>query len=105
MRIRIVTFSLNIPSEDYDAHTTRIAAGFTTWPGLLGKWWLSDPASGTFGGVYFFASQDDADLSRSTDLFTGMFTNPALRDVTVVEYDVLDAPTAVTAPVLADGVA
>jgi len=105
MRIRIVNFGLNIPAEDYYAHAAGIAAGFTTWPGLLGKWWLSDPASGTFGGVYLFASQHDADHSRSTDLFTGMFTNPALRDVTVVEYDVLDAPTAVTAPALADGVA
>ena len=27
-----------------------------------------------------------------------MFTNPALRQVTVREYDLLDAPTAITAP-------
>ncbi len=55
-------------------------------------------ASGTFGGVYVFASQHDADRSRGTDLFRGMFTNPALKDVTVREYDVLDAPTSITAP-------
>ena len=71
-----------------------IAPGFTAWPGLLGKWWLG----GTFGGVYLFASQHDADRSRETDLFRGMFANPALKDVTVREYDVLDAPTAIIAP-------
>jgi hypothetical protein len=98
MRIRIVTFGLNIPPEDYTAHAVHIAAGFAEWPGLLGKWWLGDTVSGTFGGVYLFASQDDADRSRQTDLFQGMFANPALRDVTVREYDVLDAPTAMTAP-------
>ena len=98
MRIRIVTFGLNIPAEDYTAHAVHIAPEFIASPGLLGKWWLGDVASGTFGGVYLFASRHDADRSRETDLFRGMFANPALKDVTVREYGVLDAPTALTAP-------
>jgi hypothetical protein len=100
MRIRIVTFGLNIPTDDYAAHAVHIAPAFTAWPGLLGKWWLDDTPSGTFGGVYLFASKDDADRSRQTDLFRGMLENPALKDITVQEYDVLDAPTAITAPAL-----
>ena len=98
MRIRIVTFGLNISAEAYTARAGPIAPGFAAWPGLLGKWWLGDTASGTFGGVYLFASQHDADCSRETDLFRGMFANSTLKDVTVQEYDVLDAPTAITAP-------
>src|SRR5215472_8732832 len=105
MRIRIITFGLNIPADAYTEHAVHIAPGFTTWPGLLGKWWLGDTASGTFGGVYLFASQHDADRSRQTDLFRGMFVNPALKDITVREYDVLDAPTAITAPTLQPAVA
>jgi hypothetical protein len=101
MRIRIVTFGLTIPAEAYAAHAVHIASGFTGWPGLLGKWWLADPASGTFGGVYLFASRHDADRSRETDLFRDMFADPALHDVRVREYDVLDAPTAITAPAAA----
>jgi hypothetical protein len=100
MRIRIVTFDLNVSAEEYTAHAEHKAAAFTAWPGLLGKWWLSDSASGTFGGVYLFASHHDADLSRETDLYRAMFTNPAFADVTVQEFDVLGAPTAVTAPAL-----
>jgi hypothetical protein len=100
MRIRIVTFGLNIPAEDYAAHAHHIAAEFTTWPGLLAKWWLSDPASGTYGGVYLFASRHDADLSREIDLFQEMLANPALDGVEVEEYEVLGAPTAVTTPVV-----
>ncbi len=98
MRIRIVTFGLTIPTEAYTAHAAHIAPEFTAWPGLLGKWWLADTATGRFGGVYLFASQHDADRSRRTDLFRGMFADPALQDVTVREYAVLDAPTAITAP-------
>lgn len=97
MHIRIVTFGLNVEADAYTAHAVHVAPGFTAWPGLLAKWWLGDTGSGTFGGVYLFASQRDADRSRDTDLFRGMFTNPALKDVTVREYDVLDAPTAITA--------
>jgi Putative mono-oxygenase ydhR len=98
MRIRIVTFALGVPGEDYTRLATEIAPAFISWPGLLAKWWLGDAASGTYGGVYLFASRGDADRSRDTDLFRNMFTNPALRQVTVREYDLLDAPTAITAP-------
>jgi hypothetical protein len=45
----------------------------------------------------------DGGCSHDTDLFRSMFTNPALKDVTVREYDVLDAPTAITA-LMWDGV-
>jgi hypothetical protein len=102
MRIRIVTFGLDIPAEAYTALAVHIAPEFTSWPGLLGKWWLGDATSGTYGGVYLFASQQDADRSRETDLFRGMCTNPTLKDVSVREYDLLDAPTAMTAPMLQD---
>jgi hypothetical protein len=98
MRIRIVTFGLTVPPEAYAAHAVEVAVGFAAWPGLLGKWWLADPGSGTFGGVYLFASRSDAGRSRETDLFRGMFGNPALTHVAVREFDVLDAPTALTAP-------
>jgi hypothetical protein len=100
MRIRTVTFGLNIPAETYTAHTVHLAPGFTEWPGLLGKWWLGDNGSGRYGGVYLFASRRDADRSRETDLYRGMFTDPAFKDVTVWEHDVLDVPTAITAPAL-----
>jgi hypothetical protein len=98
MRIRIVTFALAVAREEYARLTVDIAPGFSSWPGLLAKWWLGDIASGTYGGVYLFASREDADASRESQLFRNMFDNPALREVTVHEYDVLDAPTAITAP-------
>ncbi len=75
-------------------------SAFASWPGLLAKWWLGDAESGTYGGVYLFASREDADRSRETELFRGMATNPALQQVTVREYDLLDAPTGLTAPAL-----
>jgi hypothetical protein len=103
MRVRIVTFRLNVPPEAYTEQAVHIAPGFTAWPGLLAKWWIGDPSAGEFGGVYLFVSARDADCSRETPLFRGMFANPALKDVTVREYDVLAAPAAVTAPAVHAG--
>jgi Putative mono-oxygenase ydhR len=100
MYVRIVTFGLSVPAEDYTRSATAVAPAFAEWPGLLAKWWLGDAASGTYGGVYLFASREDADRSRDTEVFRGMAADPALREVTVREFDVLDAPTAMTAPIL-----
>jgi hypothetical protein len=100
MRVRIVTFTPTVPADDYVQMATHLAPAFRSWPGLLAKWWLGDSPSGTYGGVYLFATREDADRSRDTDLFRGMFANPAFQHVTVEEYDLLDAPTALTAPAL-----
>jgi hypothetical protein len=100
MHIRLVTFDLAIPAEDYIRSATAVAPAFTDWPGLLGKWWLADDATGTYGGIYLFASREDADRSRDTDVFRGMSANPAFHRLAVREFDVLEAPTEVTAPAL-----
>jgi Putative mono-oxygenase ydhR len=98
MRFRIITFTLTVPADDYARHATEIASAFLSWPGLLAKWWVRDAVSGKYGGVYLFATQEDADRSRDTDLFRDMSANPSFKDVAVREYDVLHAPTAITAP-------
>lgn len=100
MYIRVVTFALTIPADEYEGIATELAPGFTEWPGLLAKWWLGDVPSGTYGGVYLFSCREAADLSRGTALFTGLLESPALRDVEIREYDLLEAPTSVTAPVM-----
>jgi len=55
--------------------------------------------------VYLFASEADADRSRSTPLFAALGANPAFTDVVVEEFDALPEATAVTWPGLRDGAA
>jgi hypothetical protein len=102
MRMRIITFTLDGPADDYVRHAADIAPAFLSWPGLQAKWWLGDVASGKYGGVYLFATRGDADRSRDTDLFREMNANPAFKDLTVGEYDLLDAPTTITTPIPRD---
>ncbi len=99
MYIRIVTFATaGITADEYCAHATAVAAGFTEWPGLLGKIWLGDGDRNRYGGIYVFASKADADRSRSTPLFAGLTANPAFVDLVIDEYDTLPEATATTWP-------
>jgi hypothetical protein len=102
MYARIVTFRLNGPTPDeYRDHATELAPAFTGWPGLLAKVWIADDEAGTYGGIYVFADQQSADLSRDTDLYRVMAANPAFADLSVREFDVLDEPSAISASALA----
>lgn len=103
MYIRIVTFTTaGISADEYRALTGSVAAGFSEWPGLLGKLWLGDGERNRYGGVYVFASKADADRSRSTPLFTALEANPAFTDLVIEEFDTLPGATAVTWPGLRD---
>jgi hypothetical protein len=102
MYARIVTFRLDgLAVSEYQAHAAAIAPAFTTWPGLLAKVWVGDDPASTYGGIYLFADREAADRSRDTELFRSMPSNPAFADLSVTEFDVLDEPTAITAPTLA----
>jgi hypothetical protein len=99
MYVRIVTFTLaGITDDDYQRHAAAVAEAFTTWPGLLGKVWLSDRDRNRYGGVYLFATKADADHSRSTPLFAGLAVNPVFTDLAIEEYETLPDATAVTWP-------
>jgi hypothetical protein len=98
MYARIVTFHLaGVAATEYHDHAAAVAPAFTTWPGLLAKLWIADAHAGTYGGIYLFADRESAELSRDTDVYRSMATNPVFADLAVREFDVLDEPTAITA--------
>ena len=102
MYLRIVTFGLaGIDAEQYGEIAEQVAPGIRGWPGLTAKFWLADETTNTYGGVYVFESREHADASRATEQFIGMTRNPHFADLTIREFGVLDAPTAITAPALA----
>lgn len=97
MYVRIVTFRLaGLSADTYHAHALEIADDFNSWPGLRSKIWLADHDTNTFGGVYVFESPSAADSSRDAELFQRMQDSPYFADLRVAEFDVLEAPTAVT---------
>jgi hypothetical protein len=104
MHARIVTFRLDdLTTADYLDHAISVAPAFAAWPGLLAKVWIADDETGTYGGIYLFDDRESADRERDTDLFRSMATNSRFTGLSVQEFDVLDEPTAITAPGFAAG--
>ena len=72
------------------------APAFAAVPGLASKAWLADLAEGIFGGVYTFESEKALDDYLESDLWAGVGANPALVNISVRRFGVLEGPTRVT---------
>jgi hypothetical protein len=100
MYVQIITFELNgIPDEDYRRSTEKSAPNFVGVPGLLQKVWLGDAASNTYGGIYVWSSQEAMTAYMETGL-ARLRANPALKNVTSRELDVIESATSVTSDLL-----
>ena len=97
MQALIITFRLNgLDPAAYARAAEAMAPQFAAVPGLIGKTWLADEATNTYGGVYFFADRRAVDGYLDSALVEGMRANPNLADVTAQAYGTLEAPTRIT---------
>ena len=59
MHAQVVTFGLNgITEEQFHEAVAGDAPVFANMPDLLGKAWVRDPETNTYGGLYLWADQD-----------------------------------------------
>ena len=97
MHIKIITFSLEGISEAaYRQQVEAVAAAFAELPGLVSKTWLANEETNTYGGVYVWEDREAMEGYAQTDVFKGMTANPYFKDLTVRDFDVLEAPTRIT---------
>jgi quinol monooxygenase YgiN len=97
MHIQVVTFRLKDMSEEqYRALVAEVAPAFSAAPDLIAKVWLTDPATGTYGGVYTWADRAAFEAYTRSELFQAIANNPGLTDLISRDYAVLEAPTAIT---------
>jgi heme-degrading monooxygenase HmoA len=97
MHIQIINFHLKGVSErDYAKLCEELAPAFAGVPGLLGKVWLANPETNTYGGVYTWRDRQAMEDFTKTELFRGVATHPALADITSTDFAVMEGPTRVT---------
>jgi hypothetical protein len=95
--IQIVTFGLDgLTHEDYAAHCRSVAPQFAAIPGLRAKAWLSDPASGTYGGVYAWVGRAAMEDYLQGPQLAALRANPHITGLATREFAVLPAPTRIT---------
>jgi heme-degrading monooxygenase HmoA len=97
-QIQIVTFNLaGLEPEDYAAHCEQVAPRFAELPGLRAKIWVAQPETNTYGGVYVWESREAMAAYVDGPQFAALLANEGMVDVTDRHFDVLAAPTAITA--------
>jgi hypothetical protein len=101
MEMLIVTFRLNgLTDETYRANVNAIAPMFLDVPGLLGKTWLADPTSKTYGGVYAFVDHQALEAYLASDIIRSMRADPQLADLEARAFGTVEEATRITHGVL-----
>ena len=97
MLVQIVNFNLNGMSEqEYKQTCDTLACSICEIPGLEAKYWLSDGAANTFGGVYIWKDKTSLENFSKSELFNTIATHPNLANITSRVFEVLEGPTKVT---------
>lgn len=97
MHIQIINFNLDgIGRSEYDQVCDDLAQTFADVPGLISKHWLANDGTNTYGGVYVWESKDTYEAFIASELFAAVGGNPALANVSSLDFDVIEAPTQIT---------
>ena len=97
MHIQILTFNLkDVTQQDYRALCDKLAPKFAAMPDLMTKYWLADPATNTYGGVYIWTSRAAMETFMAGETAAAVVAHPNLANLASKDFGVLEAPTRVT---------
>ena len=99
MHAQVVTFGLNgITEEQFREVCGADAPTFAALPGLLGKVWLRDPETNTYGGLYLWADQEAYEGYIKGDVFSAIKANQGLKNVESRDFGVFEDLSSLTMP-------
>ena len=95
-----INFNYAAPTNELLAALKATAGPISKVPGLVWKVWLLNEAKKEAGGIYLFDSEAAAQKYLSSEIVTGMTTNPAIRNPSVKQFRVEEELSRITrAPV------
>jgi hypothetical protein len=101
MHAQVVTFGLNgITEEQFHEASGADAPMFANLPGLLAKFWLRDPESNTYGGVYVWADKEACEQYIKGEIFSAIKADQNLKNVESRDFGVFEDLSSVTMPKL-----
>jgi hypothetical protein len=101
MHILIINFQLKeLSPAAFAAHCAQVAPLFVGLPGLIAKYWLANPATNIYGGVYLWQDQMAMERYRTSELCQRIATNPHFINVTMQDFAVLPEPSAITSGIV-----
>ena len=101
MHAQVITFGLSgITEEQYREACEADAPMFANLPGLLGKVWLRDPETNTYGGLYLWADQETYERYIKGEVFNAIKANQHLKNVESRDFGVFEDLSSLTMPQL-----
>ena len=94
MHVQIVNFNLkDMTDAGFRSMANEVARTFASVPGLLGKIWLADVDTNTYGGVYIWQDAAAMHAYLASDLAKSVVGNPNFANLTSRDFEVLSGPT------------
>lgn len=98
MKVMQINFKYTIPYDQLLKAFDDAAPAFAAVPGLTWKLWLSNKEKSMVAGIYYFKNNADLDKHLASDLHKSLATNPAIADLDVKIFDVMDVSKKTRAP-------
>ena len=95
-RILQINFKFSITPAELMEGFAPLVEPIANVPGLRWKVWSLNEAEREFGGIYLFDDQASANAYLAGPIVAQLGQHPALHDITAKQFDVLEAPSAVT---------
>lgn len=97
MYVQIVTFQLDgLSGQDYLAACNQLAPTIAQVPGLIGKTFIANPETNTYGGVHIWRDRAAMEDYRTSELWRSIEGQPAFVGLVSQEFEVLEQPSRVT---------
>ena len=91
-----INFKLQVTTPEYQAMCQSVAQAFAAVPGLRWKIWTLNESQKEAGGIYLFESEQALYDFLSGPLASIVKTHPALSDISVKPFDIMEDVTAIT---------
>ena len=91
-----VNFKLAVSAEEYRKLSGSVAQAFAEVAGLRWKVWILNEAENEAGGIYLFDSADSLRAYLDGPLAAQIASLPAIRDLSVKQFSVMDGETEIT---------
>ena len=95
-RILQLNFKFNVTRTEYEQAVSPLADKFAAVTGLRWKIWLMNEAESEAGGIYLFDDEPSLQAFLEGPLAAAISNHPALSNMSVKRFDVMDGITAIT---------
>jgi hypothetical protein len=91
-----INFKLNVPANEYASDCQNFLQAIAAVSGLRWKIWILNEQDNEAGGIYCFDTEEALNDYLSGPIVAQLANYPAIRDVTVKRFDVMEQLTSAT---------